>query len=105
MDALRWAVSQKERGEHVVFYNAEDNLYAVGWNDHHYKCYITTHGVTEPGEEAKKKRQRQSGRNYQITVQRPDAIARYQNNMGGICRQAGIGMKCWDHLENEALAD
>jgi hypothetical protein len=49
MDALHWTVSEKERGEHVVFYNAEDNLYAIGWNDHHYKCYVTTHGVTELG--------------------------------------------------------
>ena len=87
MDALRWCVSEEERGGHVVFHNEAENLWAVGWNDHHYKCYITTHGTTEPGTDAQKKRQRlHDGRNYNISVKRPDVIAQYQSDMGYVDR-------------------
>ena len=87
MDALRWAVSEEERGGHVVFHNEEEDLWAVGWNDHHYKCYITTQGTTEPGKDAQKKRQRlNDGHNYNVAVKRPDVIARYQSDMGFVDR-------------------
>ena len=53
IDALRWTIAKVSRGEHVVFKlvsvdNAsvlvEEECYAIGWSDHHLKCYLTTHG-------------------------------------------------------------
>jgi len=53
LDCLRWTIANVNRGEHVVFKlvsvdNAtvlvEDGCYAIGWSDHHLKCYLTTHG-------------------------------------------------------------
>ncbi len=58
IEAMRFTLSEMRRGEHVVFQCREhENLGAVGWHDFHYKCYITTHGTTNPGKPADKKRQ------------------------------------------------
>ena len=58
----------------------------MGWSDVHFKCYLTTHGITTPGEEANKKRQRSDGRNYHIKVARPSVVADYQKEMGWVDR-------------------
>jgi len=56
IDAMRWTLSTMQRGEHIVLKSLDhDNLWAVGWHDVHYKCYVTTNGVTTPGEPAPKK--------------------------------------------------
>ena len=53
LESLRWTIANVERGEHVVFKlvsvgNApvlvEEDIYAIGWSDHHLKSYLTTHG-------------------------------------------------------------
>ena len=48
INEMRWQLSTMERGEHIVLKLAGKDIWAVGWHDHHYKCYITTHGMTLP---------------------------------------------------------
>ncbi len=47
IEAMRFTLSKLQRGDFIVS-KCHDvpNLWAVGWHDHHFKCYITTHGVT-----------------------------------------------------------
>ena len=87
IEAMRWILSTMERGEHCVFKEEDQDVWAVGWCDVHFKCYITTHGTTLPGSHAQKKRQRLDGRNYQIQVPRPSCIETYQREMGWVDRQ------------------
>jgi hypothetical protein len=61
-----------------------ENLWDMGWHDHHFKGYITTHGVTKPVKPAPKRRQDIEGSNYLKEIPRPDIIAKYQNEMGYI---------------------
>ena len=68
IEAMRWTLATLKRGQHVVLKNVDAGVYAVGWSDYHYKCYITTHGSTDQGDPAPKKRQRANGRNYRIQV-------------------------------------
>jgi hypothetical protein len=44
-----------KRGEHIVMKCNEEEMWAVGWHDHHFKCYLTTHGTDLPGKPAPKK--------------------------------------------------
>ncbi len=46
----------------------------------HYKTYTTTHGLSNDGEPAQKKRQRLDGRNYMIEINRPKVIATYHGS-------------------------
>ena len=65
IDAMRWTLAAMQRGEQIVLKSMDhDNLWAVGWHDVHFKCYVTTNGVTTPGEPAHKKRQNREGINY-----------------------------------------
>ncbi len=64
----------------------ENNVWAVGWSDIHFKTYICTQGDSHLGEPAEKKRQRADGRNYKIEVNRPRVVEDYQKNMGYIDR-------------------
>ncbi len=58
IEPLRWTLTEMARGDHVVLKcNEEANLWAIGWHDHHYKCYVTTHGTTNLGKPADKRRQ------------------------------------------------
>jgi hypothetical protein len=60
---------------------------AVGWHDHHYKCYLTTHGTDLPGKPAQNKRQEfETNTNYRIHIPRPQIIAKYQQEMGWVDR-------------------
>ena len=43
-DQMRWQLSLMERGEHIVLKLEGQKIWAVGWHDHCFKCYITTHG-------------------------------------------------------------
>jgi hypothetical protein len=86
IEAIRWALTEKQRGEHVVFKLQGEDVWAIGWNDVHFKCYITTHGTDEPGPQANKKRQRLDGRSYNIKVNRPSIIAHYNEQMGWVDR-------------------
>ena len=62
-------------------------MWAVGWHDFHYKCYITTHGTTNPGKPADKKRQdAETNVNFQINVPRPEILAKYNQEMGHVDR-------------------
>lgn len=85
-EAMRWTLSTMERGEHVVFKEEGRKLWAVGWVDVHYKLYLTTHGSSDEGDPAQKKRQRLDGRNYKIQVPRPTVIANYAKEMGWVDR-------------------
>jgi len=40
INEMRWQLSTMERGEHIVLKLAGKDIWAVGWHDHHYKCYI-----------------------------------------------------------------
>jgi hypothetical protein len=80
-------MSHMRRGEHLVMKCNEAELWAVGWHDHHYKCFITTHGTDLPGKPAHKKRQEhETNTNYKINVPRPEIIAKYQQEMGWVDR-------------------
>ncbi len=71
----------------MVFKCNEDKLWAIGWHDHHYKCYVTTHGTTLPGKPADKKRQdNDTNVNFALNVPRPQVIAKYQQEMGHVDR-------------------
>ncbi len=76
------------RGEHIVFKcNEEENLWAIGWQDHHYKSYITTHGTTNPGKHADKKRQdKDTNVNFRAKIPRPEFPAKYNQEMGSVDR-------------------
>ena len=87
IEHCRWSLVGEDRGKFVVFKAVEDNnVWAVGWSDIHFKTYICTQGDTQPGVPAGKKRQRADGRNYQIDVPRPRVIEEYQSNMGYVDR-------------------
>ena len=45
---MHWQSSLTSRSEHIVLKLAGKDIWAVGWHDHHYRCYITTHGMTLP---------------------------------------------------------
>ena len=65
----------------------EEEMWAVGWHDHHYKCYLTTQGTDLPGKPAPKKRQDfDTNINYKINIPRPEIIAKYQQEMGWVDR-------------------
>ena len=64
----------------------ENNVWAVGWSDIHFKTYICTQGLSQLGEPAAKKRQRADGRNYEIQVDRPRVVEDYQKHMGFVDR-------------------
>ncbi len=87
IDIMRATLAKMKRGEHIVL-KCEDvaNLWAVGWHDHHFKCYVTSHGVTLPGKPAPKRRQDILGTNYLKEIPRPDIIAKYQVEMGYVDR-------------------
>jgi hypothetical protein len=71
IEALRWCLLGTDRGTHVIFKEKKADRWAVGWHDIHFKCYITTHGLTsEASTPALKKRQKLDGRHYQIKVHR-----------------------------------
>jgi hypothetical protein len=88
IEAMRYTLSEMRRGEHIVFQCREhENLWAVGWHDFHYKCYLTTHGTTNPGKPADKKRQdAETNVNFQINVLRPEILVKYNQEMGHVDR-------------------
>ena len=91
IEMCRWALVGEDRGKYVVFKNVEqENVWAIGWSDIHFKTFIATQGVSTLGEAADKKRQRADGRNYKIQVDRPRVIEDYQKNMGYVDRHNGF---------------
>ena len=87
IEAMRFTLSKMQRGEHMVLKCLDvPDCWAVGWHDHHFKCYVTTHGVTTPGKSAPKRRQDVAGTNYLKEIPRPEIIAKYQGEMGWVDR-------------------
>jgi hypothetical protein len=88
IEIMRHTLAKMTRGDHIVLKCLDvPNLWAVGWHDHHYKCYVTTRGVTTPGKPAPKKRQDINGTNTWVKeVRRPHIIAKYQSEMGYVDR-------------------
>jgi hypothetical protein len=87
IEPMRHTLAKLKRGDHVVFKCVDvPRLWAVGWHDHHYKCYVTTHGVSNPGKPAPKRRQNIEGTNWLKEVPRPHIIAKYQGEMGFVDR-------------------
>ncbi len=83
IQAMRWTLASMNRDDHIVL-ECRDHppyLWAIGWHDVHYKCYVTTNGTTLPGPSALKKRQDRYGKNYNINIPRPAIIAKYQQAM------------------------
>ncbi len=62
------------------------NLWAMGWPDHHFKCYVTTHGVTTSGKPVPKRRQNIEGTTWLKAVPRPRIIAKFESEMGCVDR-------------------
>ncbi len=52
IEAMRWVLQSLTRGESCVFKLENEDVWAVGWSDVHYKTYITTHGLSNDGEPA-----------------------------------------------------
>jgi hypothetical protein len=110
INAMRHTFSKMKRGDNITL-KCEDveNLGAVGWHDHHFKCYMTTHGVTKPRKPAPKRRQHIEGTNYLKEIPRPEIIAKYQDEMGYVDRHNNFRQgtlhlaKVWN--ENEKVAD
>ena len=87
IEQMRHTLATMNRGEHIVLKCLDvPNLWAVGWHDHHFKCYVTSHGVTTPGKPAPKRRQDIDGNNFLKSVPRPHLIAKYQGEMGYVDR-------------------
>jgi hypothetical protein len=87
IEKMRHTLAKMKRGDHIVLKCDDlENVWAVGWHDHHYKCYVTTHGVTLPGKPVPKRRQDIQGINFSKEVPRPDIIAKYQSEMGHVDR-------------------
>jgi hypothetical protein len=87
IEAIRFTLSKMKRGDFIVLKCTDvENLWAIGWHDHHFKCYITTHGVTTLGKPAPKRRQDKEGATWLKEIPRPDVIAQYQNEMGYVDR-------------------
>jgi hypothetical protein len=87
IEAMRWTLATMQRGAHIILKSMDhENLWAIGWHDVHYKCYITTNGVTTPGEPAPPKMQNITGRNYYLSIPRPHVIAKCQGEMGYVDR-------------------
>jgi hypothetical protein len=89
IEHLRWTLTEMARGDHVVLKCNEDvNLWTIGWHDHHYKCYITTHGTTNPGKPADKRRQdKETNVNFAINIPRPEILAKQVQPRNGVSRQ------------------
>ena len=96
IDEMRSTLADTDRGDHVVmkYVPSEDEedeqssnsipIFAVGWNDHHYKTFITNTGTSDAGAPAKKKRQDTSGANYWIDVKRVSVLGTYYKAAGVI---------------------
>jgi hypothetical protein len=83
IEAMRHTLAKMKRREHIVLKCIDvPHLWAVGWHDHHFKCYVTTHGVTTLGKPAPKRRQDLQGTSWLKEVPRPGIIAKYQGEMG-----------------------
>jgi hypothetical protein len=86
LERMRYTLSKLQRGDHIVLECEGKDMWAIGWHDHHFKCYVTTHGHTRPGKPAPKKRQDLDGRNVSKDVPRPHILAKYQDEMGHVDR-------------------
>ena len=87
IEAMRWTLAAMNRGSHIVMKCIDhENLWAIGWHDVHFKCYVTTNGTSLPGKPAPKKRQNVLGTTYSIPIPRPAVIAKYQGEMGYVDR-------------------
>ncbi len=92
IEAMRFTLSKMQRGENITLQCLDvPNLWAVGWHDHHYKTYVTMHGVTTPGKPALNRRQDIEGTNWLKEIPRPDIIAKYQGEMGYVDRHNQFG--------------
>jgi hypothetical protein len=87
IEAIRFTLSKMRPFDFIVLKcNDVPKLWAIGWHDHHFKCYITTHSVTIPGKPAPKRRQDKEGSTWLKEIPHPDVIAKYQNEMGYVDR-------------------
>jgi hypothetical protein len=84
---MRWTLSTMNRGSHIVLKCLDhDGIWAIGWHDMHFKCFVTTNGATLPGLPAPKKRQNAQGTNSSISIDRSAVLAKYQGEMGYVDR-------------------
>jgi hypothetical protein len=85
IDQLRWDLSKTQRGDHVVYkLEGEEHMYAVGWNDHHFKTFVATGGTSAAGITAKRKRQTDTGQTFYKEVKRPKVMQDYYEACGQI---------------------
>jgi hypothetical protein len=110
IEAIRHTLSKMQRGEHITLKCEEvENLWAIGWHDHHFKCFVTTHGVTKLGKPAPKRHQDMEGGTYLKEIPRPDVIAKYQGEMGYVDRHSrfrqGILHLAKVIMDNEEVAN
>ena len=91
IEAIRHTLHGTTRGASVVMEERNDEdkptgVYAIGWNDHWYKAWVTNYGSTKKGKQASKKRQRTDGRNYSVGVDRPKQLEHYYDVAGYVDR-------------------
>ncbi len=106
IERMRATLATMTRGEHIVLECMDrNNLWAIGWHEHHFETYITTHGHTRPGKPAHKKRQDIDGVNYDKEVSCPHILA----GRDGTCRQTQsvpIGLApLSENMENQNVAN
>jgi hypothetical protein len=82
---LRWDLSKTERGDHVMHeLEGEEHVHAVGWNDHHFKTFITTGSVSAAGTNAKRERQTDEGQTLCKKVKRPKLMQDHHEARGQV---------------------
>jgi len=84
IEQLRWDLGGTQRGDHVVYKLEGEDLWAVGWNDCHYKTFVVSGGTTTAGTNAKRKRQDANGRTFFKEVKRPRVVQEYYTACGEI---------------------
>ena len=84
IEQLRWGLSSTQRGDHVVCKLEGEDMWAVGWNDHHFKTFVVSGGATSGGINAKRKRQDTNGKTFYKEVKRPRVLQHYYAACGGI---------------------
>jgi hypothetical protein len=47
-EAARWTLKDVERGEHVAFKCNDEDVWAIGWSDVHFKLCLATCGQSGP---------------------------------------------------------
>ena len=86
IEQMRWDLASTSRGDHTVYKLRDSSVpcHAIAWNDYHYKTFVTTGGTSEPGTDAKRKRQDEHGTTTYKHVKRCKVLQDYYTASGFI---------------------